>query len=240
MVRPNPVTAQRRLRAELRRLREQAGLTQKQVADALEWSASKVIRIETGAVGVSKTDLKALLDLYGLADQSQIDQLIQTSRDTREQAWWDDYRSTYPPLFITFIGLEASASLLRQYQALLVPGLLQTEEYAREAISGYTSDQDRIDEGVRVRMRRQRSLEPSAGLTAFFVLDEAVIRRVIGGRAVMADQLSRLKELNRQPNISIQVVTFDKGANVGMKSSFTVFEFPTGDQDHAVYLEQSY
>lgn len=240
MVRPNPVAAERRLRAELRRLREQAGKTQKQVAEALDWSASKIIRIETGAVGISTTDLKALLDLYAVHDQQQVDAMIKLARNSREHAWWDEYRSfpEYSSQFITFLGLEASASLLRRYQVLLIPGLLQTEAYARAIISAYTPDEESTERGVRIRMRRQELLDSADGPKAFFVVDESAIRRWAGDEAVWRAQLLRLKELNRRPNISIQVITFDQGVHLDLQFPFNILEFPEAGQDHVVFIDQ--
>src|SRR5256885_4093000 len=137
-----PVTQQRRLRAELKRAREQSGMTQKEVAEALDWSPSKVIRIETGAVIISTSDLMALLPHYGVTDRKRIDTLVEVARASRKQAWWDDYRPYYDQQFLTFLGYEASTIRMRAFQALLVPGLLQTPAYTNAIMRAYTDDDD--------------------------------------------------------------------------------------------------
>jgi transcriptional regulator with XRE-family HTH domain len=236
----NPVVQQRRLRAELRRLREDAHLYQKDVADALDWSVSKLIRIETGAVNISKTDLVALLRHYGVKDQRHIDDLVETARSSRQRAWWDKYREFYGAQFLTFLGYEASASRLRQYQSLTLPGLLQTKGYAEALIASFGSSPEGTARGVEVRLQRQQLFERENAPEMFFILDEAVIRRWVGGAEIMRQQLERIKELNRHPKVSIQVARFDIGAYIGMKGSFTVFEFPYEDNDFAVLLEYAH
>ncbi|MCK2244019.1 MULTISPECIES: helix-turn-helix transcriptional regulator [unclassified Crossiella] len=234
----SPVAYQRRLRSELRRAREAAGVTQKAVAEGLDWSPSKVIRIETGAVGISTTDLKALLAFYEVKDEAVVE-LVEIAKASRKQVWWDKHRPHFRPAFFFLIGLESSASVTRQFQSLLVPGLLQIEEYAREIIGLYDRDNpDIIERAVRVRMERQERFFEN-GARIFYVLDEAVLRRAVGGKEVMRKQLLKLKEMNRLPQVRIQVVGFDKGAHVGMKGSFIVYEFDEEGQDHAIYLESS-
>lgn len=236
----NPVVQQRRLRADLRRLREAAHLYQKDVADALDWSVSKLIRIETGAVNISKTDLLALLRHYGVEDQKQIDELVEIARSSRQRAWWDKYREFYGAQFLTFLGYEASALRLRQYQALTLPGLLQTKGYAEALIASFGNSPEGTARGVEVRLQRQQLFEQENAPEMFFILDEAVIRRWVGGAGIMREQLERIKELNRNPKVSIQVARFDIGAYIGMKGSFTVFEFPYEDNDFAVLLEYAH
>ncbi|TCO62472.1 helix-turn-helix domain-containing protein [Actinocrispum wychmicini] len=237
----NPVIQKRRLRSELRQIREDAGMFQKDVADALEWSVSKLIRIETGAVGISKTDLIALLQHYGVTDRKRVDELIEVSRSSRQNAWWDKYREHHPPQFLTFLGFEASAKVLRQFQVLTLPGLLQTREYARAMIEISPTTPEQTSMGVDLRLERQRLLQVTDDPPKlFFIVDEAVLRRQVGGPEVMRAQLERLKELNHRPNISIQVARFGIGAYIGMRGAFTVFEFPYEDEDYAVLLEYSH
>ncbi|MGO1054612.1 helix-turn-helix domain-containing protein [Crossiella sp. CA198] len=234
----SPVAHQRRLRSELRRAREAAGVTQKTVAEALDWSPSKVIRIETGAVGISTTDLKALLAFYEVRDEAVVE-LVEIAKASRKQVWWDKYRPHFPSNFFSLVALESSASVTRHFQSLLVPGLLQIEEYTREIISLYDRDKpDFIERSVRVRMERQEHFFEK-GARVLYVLDEAVLRRAVGGKEVMRKQLLKLKEMNGLPQVSIQIVGFDKGAHVGMKGSFVVYEFDEEGQDHAIYLESS-
>jgi transcriptional regulator with XRE-family HTH domain len=234
-----PVVQQRWLRSELRRAREQAGKTQKEVADELEWSPSKVIRIETGAVGVSKTDLKALLALLGITDPATVDMMVTAARSTKKQAWWDEYRNQLSAQFRTEISYESSSVRLRQFQGLMLPGLLQTPDYAREIISLYDQDPADVEIGIQIRMRRQQLLTEPGGPEVFFVLDEAVIRRQVGGPDVWRAQLEKLREIDRRPNVHIQVLPFTVGAHPGIRGSFTIFEFPLGDRDFAVRLEQN-
>jgi transcriptional regulator with XRE-family HTH domain len=236
----NPVALQRRLRSELRQIREQASLYQKEVADALEWSVSKLIRIETGAVSISKTDLIALLHHYGVKDQKRVDELVETARSSRQTAWWDRYRDHFSTQFITFLGYEASARCLRQFQTLTLPGLLQTREYAHALISSFGGSPEMVSLGVDVRIERQRLLDQESPPELYFILDEAVVRRWVGGPEVMHKQLLRIKELNRRPHINIQIARFNIGAYIGMKGAFTVFEFPYQEEDYAVLLEYAH
>lgn len=238
----SPIVQQRRLRAELRRARDNADLTQKGVADELEWSPSKVIRIETGAVSISRSDLMALLQLYGVDDRARVQELLDMAKASKQQSWWDEYRPAYSQQFLTFLGYEASAARLRQFQALTIPGLLQSPDYSRALLTAFTDDSAAAERGLRVRAKRQDLLSQEDGPELFFVLDEAVLRRQVGGPEVWRRQLRRLIELNRRPNITIQVLPFEVGAHPGMKGSFTVFEFPYDDEDYeadyAVLLEQ--
>jgi transcriptional regulator with XRE-family HTH domain len=236
----SPVIQQRRLRAELRRAREQAGQTQREVADALDWSPSKLIRIEAGANVISTTDLMALLQHYGVTDRKRVNELVNVARASRKQAWWDQYRAYYPQQFLTFLGYEASAMRLRTYQALVIPGLLQTRDYSLALMQSTSSDREAISRGVEVRLKRQDLLDAEPGPEMFFVLDEAVIHRLVGGPDVMRRQLLRLEELDKRPNINIQVLPFAAGAHPGMRGAFTVFEFPYEEEDYAVLLEHAH
>jgi transcriptional regulator with XRE-family HTH domain len=239
MTNQSPVVQQRWLRSELRRARERSGATQKDVADALDWSTSKVIRIETGAVGVSTTDLRALLAFYGVTDKSTIDQLVDAAKGLRREAWWDKYRGTLSPQFLTEISYESSSVRLRQYQTQVVPGLLQTEQYARQLMTTFAEEPERIELGVRVRMERQTQLIREDGPELFFVLDEAVLRRWLGGPDLLRGQLDHLRTVAERPNVNIQVLPFNAGGHRGMFGSFTLFEFPLEEQDFAVRVEHS-
>ncbi|MEU5692842.1 helix-turn-helix transcriptional regulator [Actinosynnema sp. NPDC020468] len=230
----NPVAQQRRLRTELRRARDRANRTQRDVAEELDWSTSKIIRIETGAVNISTTDLRALLAFYG-EPAERIAELVEVAKASRQQAWWDKYKGKLSKELSALLELESATSLIRQFQTLVIPGLLQTEDYAREILRLY-SREDELDFKVKTRLERQRLVLEEGGPKAFFVIDEAALRRWVGGPAVFRAQLEHLKELNRRPAVSIQVLTFDKGVHRGIRGNFEVFEFPD-DQDHVVYLE---
>lgn len=238
----NPIIQGRRLRAELRHLRDELDLTQQQVADELEWSLSKLIRIETGVVGVTITDLRALLQTYRVTDQARIDELAALARASRQEAWWDKYRPYFGRRFLTYLGLEESATRIYAYQQLVIPGLLQTEDYARTVIAAYSEDVDldRLNRSVRARMERQQLLTEADGPKMAFIVDEAAIRRWVGGSEVMRPQLNQLKELNRLRNVSIRVVPFSRGAHAGVRGSFTVLELESDDNnDYAVDIEQA-
>jgi len=234
-----PLSQLRRLRSELRQERDRLQLTQKDVADSLDWSPSKLIRIENGTVGISITDLKALLLNYKITDEARVEEFVAMARAGKEQAWWHKYRDNYSKQFLTFLGLESSAIRLRQFQNLAVPGILQTREYARVLVSAGTADEERIENGVAVRLQRQKLLEPG-GPDSYFILDESVLRRQVGGPEVMRDQLKRLKELAVLDNVTIQVVPFTAGRHRGLVGSFEIFELSDQEDDYALMLEQPY
>ncbi|TCO55161.1 helix-turn-helix domain-containing protein [Actinocrispum wychmicini] len=235
----SPVAKLRWLRSELRRARERAGRTQKDVAAEFGWHPSKVIRIEQGSVTLDVADLSVMLRYYGVTDQDKISEFTEAARSAKEHVWWDDYRRDFSPELITFVSYEASAVRNRQFQLTMIPGILQTEQYARAIMRLYDDDDRIIDRGVALRLDRQRILEAPDPPQMFFVLDEAAIRRPVGGRDVMAGQLRKLKELADRPNVSIQVVPLAAGEYVGMKGSFTIFEFAGADQDFVVFPEQT-
>ncbi|HEV2781025.1 MAG TPA: helix-turn-helix transcriptional regulator [Actinophytocola sp.] len=227
--RETSVVRRRRLRVELRRIREESGRTQKAVAEALGWSTHKVIRIETGAVNVSTSDLMALLHFYGITDSTVTEELLAVTR-TRVAGWWDEYRSYFSQQFLNFLGYEDSAICIRQYMGDLVPGLLQTEEYARAVVSDYQPDGEQTDRETMVRMRRQQLFDRPHGPEFQYVLDEVVVHRWMGGREAMLRQLARLKELAQHPRVSIRIVPFSEGMYPGMQvSSFTIVELPSED-----------
>ncbi|HEV8561520.1 MAG TPA: helix-turn-helix transcriptional regulator [Actinophytocola sp.] len=222
------VVRQRRLRAELRRFREAAGRTQRAVAEALGWSTSKLIRIETGAVNVATSDVMALLHFYGISDPDVAEDLVAATR-SRSKDWWAEYRSVFSQQFLNFLGYEDSAIRIRGYMTLLVPGLLQTEEYATALLTDYEPERH-PDLGLHIRMRRQEKLDRPNCPELLYILDEAVIHRRVGGPDVMLRQLVRLKELARHPRISLRIVPFSAGMYAGMQgASFTIFEFPADD-----------
>ncbi|MDT7726388.1 MAG: hypothetical protein QOI21_2964 [Actinomycetota bacterium] len=234
-----PLSQLRRLRSELRQERDRLQLTQKDVADALDWSPSKLIRIENGTVGISITDLKALLLNYKVTDEDRVEELVAMARAGKEQAWWHKYRDNYSKQFLTFLGLESSAIRLRQFQSLAVPGILQTRDYARVLVSRGLADFEQIENGVAVRLQRQKLLEPG-GPESFFILDESVLRRQVGSLEIMRDQLNRLKDLAALPNVTIQVVPFTAGRHRGLLGSFEIFELSEQEDDYALLLEQPY
>lgn len=227
-----------RLTRELRRIRKDAGMTQEQVAAAIEWSLSKLIRIEGGGVSISVSDLKSLLTLYQITDEDHVEELVALARAARQRSWFTAFRDITSPQYVTFVGYEAAASIIRQFEPTLIPGQLQTEEYARAVTFEYAAD--RVDKLVEIRIRRQELLEESRRLF-FFILDEAAIRRQVGAPTnpgIMRRQLRKLIETARQPNITIEIVPFSAGVHPGMKGPFTVLEF-AGDDEDILYLENA-
>lgn len=229
----DPQFARLRLSRRLRAAREAAGKTQKDVVEELVWSASKVIRMEAGDVRISVTDLRALLQLYGVTEQAEIDELTELVMASRQQPWWATYNRILSPSFTTYLGYEASASTVRNFESNLVPGLLQTEDYAQAL------NQDDESLGARyvaLRMERQKRIL-QAGTEMTFIMDEAATRRVIGGPDIMRAQLNQLLELNQHPKVRVMVVPFDRGAYPLFRSPFVIFEFPGGNDDLVAYLE---
>jgi transcriptional regulator with XRE-family HTH domain len=232
----DPVTMRRKLRVELKRLRTVRGLTQRQVAEELVWSQSKVIRIENGSVAVGVTDLRALLGLYGVDDQAVIAELVEMAKGSRRMPF-SDYRDVYRPETLRYFAYESSSAIVRQVEVLLVPGLLQTEEYARALLRAWDVDESRINLIWQARLERQDLLDRPDAPEMFFILDEAVIRRAVGGEEVMRSQRARLLELSRHPRVTIQLLPFERGAHVGMRGPFVYLEFPGMDDPDVLYLE---
>jgi hypothetical protein len=173
----SPVVQRRRLRTELKNARQYARLTQADGAAAMDWSLSKSIRIETGSVGISTNDLRALLHLYRLNDPERTSGLVALARAAREHPWWSMYRGFTPPGLLQLIGYEAASSIIKSFETLLVPDLLQTEEYARAVVRPLEerATAERADPLVEIRMRRQKQLDQDDPPELFFILDEAVV-----------------------------------------------------------------
>jgi transcriptional regulator with XRE-family HTH domain len=236
--RQSPTVRRRRLGAELRRLREEAGLTIERVAATLECSESKVSRIETGQVGAMPRDVRDMLDLYKVGPE-QREALIQIARDARQKGWWHAY--TDVPVVPGYVGLEVSAAAIDTFGALLVPGLLQTAEYARTVLEALLPDlrAEQIERRVELRMARQSILNGEHPPTLRAILDEALLRRPVGGRAAIRRQLHHLAEAAARPNVRLQVLPFGVGAHPGMDGAFTVFRFPSPTDPEVVHLEHT-
>jgi transcriptional regulator with XRE-family HTH domain len=233
----------RKLGAELRTLRTGAGLTSGDAARLVGWHQSKVSRIETGASGVKPADVRLLLDAYGVRDRQLRELLLMLagSEDTgARNRWWHAYRGILPPTYRDFISLESQASRMRTLETTVVPGLLQTPEYARAvtraAVGGVA--EERLDALVEVRLARQDVLRSDPPLALSAVLDEAVLRREVGGPEVMARQLARLVEAARLPQVRLQVLPFAAGAHVGLTGPFVIFSFPSTSDLDVVVLDQ--
>jgi transcriptional regulator with XRE-family HTH domain len=235
----SPTVRRRRLAAELRALREAAKLTCEEVAEHLECSASKISRVETGRVSVSPRDVRDMLALYGV-DPQQLDSLVQLARESRQKGWWHAYSDTMQPRFATYIGLEDAAAEIRTYEVNLIPGLLQTEDYARGIISAgnLTGTQEDVERRVALRMARQPMLISGANPPQFWaVLDEGVLHRTVGGRGLLRLQLDHLLQLGDLPNVAVQVIPFTAGAHPGMGKPFVILAFPERADPDVVYLE---
>ncbi|MFC9291586.1 helix-turn-helix domain-containing protein [Streptomyces sp. NPDC057052] len=237
-----PAVRRRKLGAELRALRSRAGLTSGEAARLVGWHQSKVSRIETGTSGTRPADVRLLLDAYGV-DDAQLRELMLSLAGSVEgggrEHWWHAYRGVLPPTYRDFISLESQASAMRTLETTVVPGLLQTPAYARAvtraAVEGL--DEDRLDALVEVRLARQDVLRARPPLELDAVLDEAVLRREVGGPEVMAQQLERLVEAARLPQVRLQVLPFSAGAHIGVTGSFVIFSFSSASDLDVVVLD---
>jgi transcriptional regulator with XRE-family HTH domain len=232
----SPTVRRRRLALELRRLREAAKLTCEEVAEQLECSASKISRVETGRVSVSPRDVRDMLEIYGVPEP-QRDALVQLARESRQKGWWHAYADSLQPHVLTYLGMETAASEIRIYEVNLIPGLLQTEEYARAVINAgvVTSPRFDVERQVAVKMERQRLAMTSPQVWA--VLDEAALRRQVGGPEVMRVQLEYLRELSGLRNVRLQIIPFGGGAHPAMGRPFIILAFSEEADPDVVYLK---
>jgi transcriptional regulator with XRE-family HTH domain len=236
-----PVVQSALLRNELVRLRKDRAMTQEQVASALEWSPSKLIRVEGGKSSITKVDLDALLALYGVTSQEQRERLIALNRTARDRGWWDAYRSfEFDSTYLTYVGYEAGASFIKAFQGSAVPGLLQTREYA-EVLTENSIEANRVRSVVDLRMQRQSELaKRSAPPRQYYILDEAVIRRYVGIKkdpVIMPKQLRHIAErAEREELLTVRVIPFAAGAHPGIGGPFTLLEFDGGLTD-LLYLD---
>lgn len=236
----SPTVRHRRLTAEFRRLRSEAGLTRDDVAGRLDWHPTKITRIETGQwTRLNLRDVRDLLDIYGVTDEAQREAFIQLARDARQRGWWHSYGDVLPSEYSHFIGLEAEAASVRTYQQVLVPGLLQTEAYARAVIQAFrpSDSTEGIDRRVAVRHERQRRVTEERSLQLSAILGEGVVRQLVGDRQITAEQLRFLAQANDLPNVMVQVLPFSAGAHGAMVGSFEILGFPEPIDPDVIYLE---
>lgn len=204
-------------------------------------SESKISRMELGQVGYKERDVSDLLTLYGVENADTRHEIMGLVRQANAPAWWQSYGDIVPAWFTDFVGLESSASLIRTYEVQVVPGLLQTEEYARAVtLLGHRgADMEEVDQRVRFRMRRKALLDRSDDAPKLWtVIDEAALRRPIGGTKVLHDQLVELREATQRPNVTIQVMPFGVGGHSAAGGAFSILRFPDSDLDDMVYIEQ--
>lgn len=237
-----PAVRRRKLGAELRALRAGAGLTSGEAAASVGWHQSKVSRIETGASGVKPADVRLLLDAYGVEDP-ELRELLLVLAGSQEggvrQNWWHAYRGVLPPAYRDFISLESQASGMRTLETSVVPGLLQTPEYARAVTRAAvgTLEDAKLDALVEVRLARQDVLRSNPPLRLSAVLDEAVLRREVGGPEVMTRQLRQLLTAARLPQVRLQVLPFAAGEHIGITGPFVIFTFPSRSDLDVVVLD---
>lgn len=235
----NASALRRQLLAELRQLRPPHVVTQRQVAEALDWSPSKVTRIENGSVSISVTDLRALLSYYGVTDGDVVDGLVDIARRSRRaRSPFAAFGDVFSPEALRFFDYEQSATWIGSIELLVVPGLLQTTDYARAVMSVHDIGVEKTERFVRSRQLRQQVLDRSDPPALSFVVDESVLLRAIGGRAVMRAQLEHLLETAARPNVAIRVVPFALGEHVGLRGPFVLLRFAGTNDPDVVYIEQ--
>jgi hypothetical protein len=206
----------------------------------MEWSLSKMNRIEKAKSGISANDLKALLRLYDITDKKRTDELVALAREARQSPWWKRYSDVAPPALLELIDYESAASAISQFETIFVPGILQTEEYASAVLQVFYDEKsvpDKVAALVDLRTRRRDLLNSENALSFSFVLDESVIHRLVGSPAITSRQLLHLVEVTEQSNVTIRVVPFTAGLHPGMKGPFEVVQFEDTPDENMVFLE---
>lgn len=235
-----PTVLRMLLGAQLRRLRESAAVSRESAGWEIRSSESKISRMELGRVGFKERDVADLLTLYGVAAPEDRAALLKLARDANSPGWWHRYGDVLPTWFQSYLGLEAAAALIRTYEVQFVPGLLQTAAYAREVILlGHRGAAPaELDRRVDLRMERQGLLSRTNPPQLWAVLDEAVLRRPIGGAAVMREQLDALIEATAAPHVRLQIVPFTAGGHAAASGAFSILRFGDEDLPDIVYIEQ--
>jgi transcriptional regulator with XRE-family HTH domain len=226
------------LGGQLRRLRESRDITRERAGDAIRGSESKISRLELGRVSLKERDVADLLVLYGVADADERDAFLRLVRESNQPGWWHHYNDLLPKWFQDYVGLEESAARIQTYEVAFVPGLVQTENYARAVVRRGLPDApaDEIERRVSLRIGRQRLLAEPSQARLWAVVDESVLHRSVGGPDVMREQLTHLLDVTTRPNISLQVVPFATGGSAA-ESSFTLLRFAEPELPDVVYLE---
>jgi transcriptional regulator with XRE-family HTH domain len=236
--RPTPTLRLRRLAAELRRLRSEAGLTREEVAERTRINEATLYRIEVARARPQTRTLLALLELYGVSEEFR-DELVALSRQSGEQSWLQSFPTELPEPYPTYISFEGEAKSLLNYECLFVPGLLQTEGYARAALQrgNANATKDEIDRLLEARMGRQAVLTRDPPLRLWAIVDEAALHRPVGGREVMRAQLDRLAESTDLAHVTLQALPYDVGGHPGMAGSFVILRFGEPTTSDVVYIE---
>ena len=234
-----PTVLRMMLGSQLRRYRETAGVSPEQAAYEIRASRSKISRMEHGRVGFKRRDVADLLALYGVHDEQVLARMLSFAEQASTPGWWSKYDDILPDWFEAFLGLEGAASVIRTFELQFVYGLFQTEAYARAVTSlgDKTASAEEIDRRVSVRLKRQDVLTSPDPPRLWSVMDEAVLRRLVGGRKVMRAQLARLIEVASLPRVTIQVVPFAGGGHAAAGGSFTVLRFAEPEIPDIVYIE---
>jgi hypothetical protein len=224
---------------QLRRLRTEADLSREQAGQAIRASEWKIHRLENGQVGFKERDIIDLLRLYGVTDADEVAAFLLLTREANSPGWWQHYGDVLPRWFRTYVDLESAATLIRTYEGQFIPGLLQTDDYMRAVVQGGELDQssDEVGRRVRLRMARQIVLTREQPPRLWAVVDEAALRRPVGGREVMRGQLERLIEATKLPNVTLQVLPFEAGAHPAMLGAFSILRFADRALPDVVYLE---
>jgi transcriptional regulator with XRE-family HTH domain len=231
----NPTLRRRELGFLLRQLRTDSGLSVETVAERAMFSQTKLSRLETGRVGASPRDIRDLLLVYGITDQARREQLMALAKEGKQRAWWQGLDLPYE----TYIGLEAEATLIRDYNTDIVNGLLQIEVYARAILEAGEPPQDRatIENRTDVRLKRQALLTRDGGPVFRFILDEGALHRPVGGPAVMRAQLARLTEAASLPSVTFRLIPLAIGAHPALDSTFVIVDFDNTSVNDVVYVE---
>lgn len=225
--------------ARLRRLRTELGLSRDEAAESIRASEWKIHRLENGQVGFKERDIIDLLRRYQVTDPAEVADFLALAREANAPGWWQHYGDVLPQWFRTYVDLESAASLIRTYEGQFVPGLLQTDGYMRAVVRGahLEDSAEEVGRRVRLRMARQILLTREAPPRLWAVVDEAALRRPVGGREVMRGQLERLVEATKLANVTLQILPFDSGAHAAMAGAFSVLRFPDRELPDVVYLE---
>jgi hypothetical protein len=236
--RPGPTIRRMLVGAQLRRLRTGVGLTREAAAKAIRASEWKIHRLENGQVGFKERDIVDLLALYGVTDPDEVAAFLVLTREANAPGWWQRYGDVLPPWFRTYVDLESAATLIRTYEGQFVPGLLQTDDYIRALVHGaHLESAEEVGRRVRLRMARQTLLTREDPPRLWAVVDEAALRRPVGGREVMRGQLERLLDASKLPNVTLQVLPFGAGAHSAMVGAFSILRFADQQLPDVVYLE---
>ncbi len=229
----------RRLRVALRQARIEAKMTQRVAADQLVWSTSKIVRIEQGIVPVTPTDVRAMLHLYKITDESRIENLVELAKSAREDKGWNAFSDVFSAEGLELFGNESAARVIYKYEPSVIPGLFQTQDYARALLRALGNSEKQVERRLEARTQRQRLLDSPIRPDLNFILGEAAVSRPIGGEDVMREQITRLLDLSREEGITVQLLPFAAGPHRAMGSAFTILQFEDPLLADLLYLENA-